>query len=88
MNHEAEDIAIAIHRERIAKVLSRTGGEAMHPDHYDFRQALRDAILTASDEAADEHGMARLTDADLPELFRSIDPIAERLWARSLGYKA
>ncbi|RWR30467.1 hypothetical protein D2T29_12410 [Sinirhodobacter populi] len=28
------------HEERIAKLRERTGGEQMHPDHHDFRQAV------------------------------------------------
>lgn len=73
------------HGERIADTLARTGGEAMHPDHYDFRQSFRDAVLAAMDRAADEHNMPHPTDADLPALFRALDPLAETLWLRRLG---
>lgn len=81
-----QDVANQIaHREHIAKVLARTGGEIMHPDHYDFRQDFRDAVLEAMDEASDKHSMPRVLDADLSELFRTIDALAERLWLRRLG---
>jgi hypothetical protein len=47
-----------------------------------FRDAVRDAVLAALDSAADEAAVPRPTDGDLPELFRAIDPLAERLYTR------
>ena len=73
-----------VNAERIAKVLARTGGEQMHVLHYDFRQALRDAVLAAADEACDEHGMPRIMDRDLSEIFPAIDAIAEKLFLRRM----
>jgi hypothetical protein len=71
--------------QRIAKIRARTGGEQMHPDHYDFRQALRDAVLEAMDATSAEHGMDKVLDKDLPALFPAIDALAERLWLRTLN---
>lgn len=85
MSIESETAVRIAHQERAAKILSRTGGEVMHPDHYDFREQFRDAVLAAMDESADVHSMPRVTDGDLPELLRAIDKQAERLWLRRMG---
>ena len=73
------------HLARITEIRARTGNEDLHPDHYDFRQALRDQVLAAMDECAEEHSMTKVLDRDLPALFRAIDPLAERLWLRRMG---
>ena len=73
------------HQEQVAKRLERTGGEVIHPDHYDLRMAIRDAVLVAIDNAASDHNVASITDADLPALFRTLDAMAETLWLRSLS---
>lgn len=73
------------HQERTAKVLERTGGETIHPDHYAFRQDFRDSVLEAMDQSSDRHSMPRVIDADLPALFRAIDTLAEKLWLRRNG---
>lgn len=57
-----------------------TGGEVMHPDHHDLREAIRKAVLLALDEVAAEHGIPKANDAELPALFRALDPIAERMF--------
>lgn len=71
--------------EQVAAIRARTGGEDMNPDHYDFRMALRDAVLAAMDECAEQHGMTKPKDEDLPALFRCLDPLAEKLWLRRSG---
>ena len=73
------------HSERIAKNRARTDGEQMHVDHYDFRQDFRDMVLSAMDEACERNGMPKVMDKDLPNLFRALDPLAERLWLRRCG---
>lgn len=76
-----KQVAIAaVHAEQQRKVLAKTGGEVMHPDHYEFRQGLRDAVMQAIDESVIEHRMAKLKDKHLPELFECIDSIAEQLF--------
>lgn len=71
--------------QRAAAVLSRTGGEIMHPDHYDAREAIRIAVLKAIDDACDEAGLPKMSDGELPALFRAIDPIAERVFLKSVA---
>jgi hypothetical protein len=78
----AEQIA---HRERTAAVLARTGGEVIHPDHYDLREAIRLAVLHAIDEVAAERGVETASDAELPALFRTLDAITERVFLKSVG---
>lgn len=83
MSIELETANRIAYQERVvAQALGRTGGEVMHPDHYEFRQAFRDAVLAAMDEVSKEHNMPLVTDADLPALFRALDPLAERLFIR------
>jgi hypothetical protein len=74
-----------VHQENIAKKLERTGGEIIHPDHYDFRQDFRSFVLDAMDDASEKHGMAMVVDKDLPELFKTLDYLAERLFLRREG---
>jgi hypothetical protein len=85
MSIEMETANLIAHRERIAAIRAEHGGEGIHPDHYAFRMALRDAVLAAMDSCADEHGMTRPLDRDLPALFRTLDPLAESLWLRRMG---
>ncbi len=85
MTIEQEVAQKIVHQAHIAKVLARTGGEVMHPTHYDFRQDFRDAVLRAMDEASDGHFMPKVEDRDLPQLSKSIDYLAERLFLRSMG---
>ena len=73
------------HKEHIARVLVRTGGEVMHPDHYDLREAIRLAVLRAIDEATDEVGAPKMSDAELPKLFKALDEIAERVFLKGAG---
>lgn len=85
---QQEAVQIA-HREHIAKVLERTGGEIMHPDHYDLRMTLRDAVLEAMDAACDEQGIQnKVLDKDLPALFVALDALSEKLFLRSCGLDA
>ncbi len=87
MSIEAQVAEQLANKDRVAAILARTGGEIMHPDHYDFREAFRNAVLAAMDECSDEHEFTKVLDADLPELFKALDPLAEKLWLRSLGVK-
>lgn len=73
------------HREHVAQILARTGGEAIHPNHYDLREAIRLAVLEAIDEATTDAGRGKMSDAELPALFRTLDAIAERVWLKSVG---
>lgn len=82
---EAATARQIVHQEGIAATLARTGGEVMHPDHYDFRESLRLAVLAAIDETTAALGRGRMSDGELPNLFKAIDPIAERVWLKSIG---
>jgi hypothetical protein len=73
------------HKERVAKVLSRTGGEIIHPDHYDLREAVRLAVLRAIDDATTEMGRGKMSDSELPALFQTLDAISERVFLKSVG---
>lgn len=73
------------HRDHIAKVLEGTGGEVMHPDHHEIREAVRNAVLEALDGVSEEHGAPKVKDADLPALFRTLDHLSERLFLRREG---
>lgn len=78
----AEQIA---HQERIVATLARTGGEVIHPDHYDIREAIRLAVLHAIDEATEALGKPKMSDGELPTLFRALDGIAERVFLKGAG---
>lgn len=82
---EAQVAQQIVHRERTEKVLARTGGEVMHPDHYDLREALRLAVLHTIDDVTTEFGVPKMSDSELPNLFRAIDAIAERVFLKSVG---
>ena len=43
----------------------------------------RDAVITAIDGTTSDYDIPLLSDGDLPGLFRHIDALAEKLWARS-----
>lgn len=73
------------HIEHTKRVAEWEANDRQHPDHYKFKMAFRDSILAAMDETADEHGMTKVLDADLPALFRALDPLAEKLWLRACG---
>jgi hypothetical protein len=74
-----------VHQERTQAILARTGGEIMHPDHYDMREAFRLGILEAIDAISEENGYPRMSDAELPTLFKALDGISERLFLKSVG---
>lgn len=78
----AEQIA---HRERASQILSRTGGEVMYPDHYDLREAIRLAVLHAIDETTQERGAPKMSDGELPNLFKALDAISERVFLKGVG---
>lgn len=84
MTTEAEVATRLAHQDRIAAVLSRTGGEIMHPDHYDLREALRLAVLHAIDETTQERCVPKMSDGELPNLFDAVDAIAERIFLKSV----
>ncbi len=73
------------HKDRITAALARTGGEIMHPDHYDLREAIRLAVLGAIDNTTDGLGKPKMSDAELPALFRALDGIAERVFLKGAG---
>lgn len=80
------DTALQIaHRDRINDILSRTGGEIIHPDHYDLREALRLAVLEAVDITTEMLNRPKMSDGELPALFRAIDGIAERIFLKGAG---
>jgi hypothetical protein len=73
------------HQDRVKKILAETGGEIIHPDHYKFRMQFRDDILAAMDVSCDEQQFPRVEDRDLPELFKTLDSLAEKLFLRRVG---
>lgn len=86
MTIETEVAHTLAHRVRIAKVLERTGGEIIHPDHYDLREAIRTRVLEAIDAATvDQYGRRIMSDGELPELFEKLDAIAERIFLKGSG---
>lgn len=85
MTIEAQVANQIVHRDRVKATLARTGGEVIHPDHYDLREALRLAVLHAIDETTDERGSPKMSDGELPDLFRAIDAIAERVFLKGVG---
>ena len=48
-----------------------------------FKEALRDAVITAIDRTTSDYDVPPMPDGDLPSLFRHIDALAEKLWRRS-----
>lgn len=85
MSTEAEVAAALAHRDRVGQILARTGGEMMHPDHYDLREAIRVAVLHALDDVATDRGIGKASDAELPALFRTLDAITQRMFLASVG---
>lgn len=59
----------------------------VNPEHEELREAVRVAVLAALDELAAERGIAKASDAELPALFRTLDPIAERMHNVSVEWK-
>jgi len=47
-----------------------------------FQGFLRDAVCEAIDKTVEDHGAGKLLDEDLPELFRAIDALAQKLFVR------
>lgn len=88
MSIEFEVANQIVHRERIAAQLRETGGEQMYPDHYAVREAIRNAVLVAIDEVTSEREIPRMSDAELPDLFRALDAIANRVFLKSVGLNA
>lgn len=85
MSIESETAYRIAHQERVAEILARTGGEIMHPDHYDLREAFRLAVLKAFDDTSAEREVPKMSDAELPRLFETVDAIAERVFLKSKG---
>lgn len=46
----------------------------------DFKMALRDAVMAAFDETTRNHSSTDLKDEHLPQLFETIDDLAETLY--------
>lgn len=82
-----EQVAAAqiVHQERVAEILRQTGGEIIHPDHYGIREAIRLAVLHAIDETTAEMGAPKMSDGELPALFRTLDAISERIFLKGAG---
>lgn len=51
-------------------------------DFEEFLEEFRNQILNAADEACEDFDVSLIEDADLPELFKSIDSLAKKLWER------
>lgn len=85
MTVEAEVANRIVRQQEVAHILARTGGEIIHPDHYDIREEMRLAVLHALDAVCAERGLRNMSDAELPALFRAIDPIAQRVFHKSVG---
>lgn len=86
MPTQAQAIAARIeHQRRISAVLARTGGEVIHPDHYDLREACRLAVIRALDDVAAEFEAPKFSDGELPALFRAIDRLAEQMFLKRVG---
>lgn len=85
MTIEQEVAGRVAHQEHIASVLARTGGEIIHPDHYDLREAIRLAVLAVIDSVCEEQNAPKMSDGELPALFRATDEIAERVFLKSVG---
>lgn len=86
MTIEAETARRIVNEERVTRILARTGGELIHPDHYALREAMRLAVLAAIDQVtADRYGKRIMSDAELPALFRTVDGIAERVFLKGSG---
>lgn len=73
------------HRAFDRQLAKAGGGEPIHPDHAELREAVRVAVLAALDAVAAERGIAKASDAELPALFRALDPIAQRMFLASVG---
>lgn len=74
------------HEERTAKILSETGGEIIHPDEHNFREAFREYVLKAMDDCSFDNEFPKVQDKDLPDLFIALDDLAEKLFLRRAGY--
>lgn len=85
MSIEIETANKLAHQERIAKTLARTGGEVMHPDHYDLREAIRLAVLHAIDDTCKEMEAPKMSDGELPGLFKALDAISHRVFLKRVG---
>jgi hypothetical protein len=72
-------------KNQTAELLAQSGEEVILPQAADFRGFLRDAVCTAIDQTVEEHGAGKLLDKDLPELFRCLDALAEKLFLRGMG---
>lgn len=85
MTIERETATRLAHQEHVAATLARTGGEVIHPDHYDLREAIRIAVVAAIDETTDDLSKPAMSDGELPALFRALDRISERIFLKSVG---
>lgn len=85
MTIEQQVAAALAHRDRVVAILAETGGEVIHPDHYAIREALRLAVMAAIDDVTTERGLPRMSDGKLPELFHTVDAIANTVFLQSNG---
>lgn len=86
MSIEAEVANTLAHQDSVSKTLAATGGELIHPDHYAIREEIRLAVLEAIDSAMESRGRAyRMSDGELPYLFKTLDIISEKIWLKGIG---
>ena len=85
MSIESEVAVQLAHKDRVSAVLASTGGEVIHPDHYNIRESIRLAVLRAIDVTTHELGWPKMSDGELPALFRTLDGIAERVFLKGVG---
>jgi hypothetical protein len=85
MSIERETAERLAHKDHIRSVLARTGGEVIHPDHYDLREAIRLAVIAALDHVADEMNAPKFSDRELPKLFACTDQIADQMFLKRVG---
>lgn len=74
-----------VHQERVSALLAKTGGEIMHPDHYELREAVRLAVLKAIDETTSSVCNVKMSDGELPNLFKTLDAIVSCVFLKSKG---
>lgn len=59
--------------------------DRLNAAHYELREEIRCAVLRAIDEVTESRTIENMSDAELPALFRALDPIAERVFLKSVG---
>jgi hypothetical protein len=75
--------AALAHRQRTRELMTGLGDNDLHPDHSIIREALCIAVVIAIDDQCLLFGMPRMPDAELPDLMRTLDGIADRIFKAS-----